>query len=164
MLAMMGGWIFKESKMNINQLTALDTLMVSDLLVAWSSVNGDARKLSPSVLAALLQTLLATSDGKVTQYSAPSASGFTVVLADNGESKWLILTPTAGFAAGTIKLPALANALDKQEVVVNCTQAITALTIDGNGATVTGEPAAMAANDFFRLRFDAVMDVWYRVG
>lgn len=150
--------------MNINQLSALDTLKASDLFAVWSTDNGDTRKVSATVLAALIQTLLSLSDDKVTQYAAPSASGFTVSITDSDSSIWLILTPTAGFAAGTIKLPALANCADKQEVLVNCTQAVTALTVDGNGATVTGEPAALAANDFFRLRFDAVSDVWYRVG
>lgn len=150
--------------MNINQLTRLDVLKASDLFPVWSTDNGDARAASGTALAALIETLLSLSDDKVTQYAAPSANGFTVNLVDTGDSKWLILTPTAGFAAGTIKLPALANCADKQEVLVNCTQAIAALTVDGNGATVTGEPAAMAANDFFRLRFDKVSGVWYRVG
>lgn len=150
--------------MNINQLTSLDTLKASDLFAAWSADNGDTRKVSATVLAAFIQTLLSLGDDKVTQYAAPSADGFTVNLTDNSSSKWLILTPTVGFAAGTIKLPAVANCQDRQEVLVNCTQAIAALTVDGNGATVTGEPAALVANDFFRLRFDAVADVWYRVG
>ena len=33
-----------------------------------------------------------------------------------------------------------------------------------NGATVTGAPTSLSANGFFRLRFDAVASVWYRVG
>lgn len=148
----------------INQLSTASPLSLNDLLVVFSTANGDARKSSITTLLQLLQDNLTTADNKVTQYAAPSASGFTVTLTDNSASKWLILTPTAGFAAGTIKLPALASASDKQEVLVNCTQAITALTIDGNDATVTGAPTALAANDFFRLRFDAVADVWYRVG
>jgi hypothetical protein len=47
---------------------------------------------------------------------------------------------------------------------VNTTQAVTALTVAGNGATVNGAPTTLAANGFFRIRFDAVLDVWYRVG
>ena len=39
------------------------------------------------------------------------------------------------------------------------------LTINGNGATaVTGAPTALAANAFFRLRFDRATSSWYRVG
>lgn len=101
----------------------------------------------------------------VTQYAAPSSDGFTVAVNNNSNNTWLILTPTAGFATGTITLPAIANVIDKQEVLINCTQQINALTINGNGATaVTGEPAVIAADDFFRLRFDSSTSSWYRVG
>lgn len=148
----------------INQLSAVDSLNINDLIAIYSSTNGDARKASLSVLAAALSNLLAVTDGKVTQYSAPSATAFTATIADSTLSVWLVLTPTAGFAAGTIRLPSLANATDKQEVLVNCTQAITTLTIDANGATLTGAPTALTANGFFRLRFDAVLKTWYRVG
>lgn len=150
--------------MKINELSRLDTLSAGDLIPVWSTANGDTRAAAASVVAALIQTLLSLSDDKVTQYAAPSASGFTVTLVDNSSSKWLILMPMAGYAAGTLKLPALANCADKQEVLVNCTQAVTAFTVDGNGATVTGAPTTLAANAFFRLRFDAVASVWYRVG
>ncbi|MNR16702.1 hypothetical protein D3C85_1333210 [compost metagenome] len=61
-------------------------------------------------------------------------------------------------------LPAVANIIDKQEVLVNCTQAVTTLTINGNGATVTGAPTTLAANAFFRLKYDQPSTVWYRVG
>ena len=65
----------------------------------------------------------------------------------------------------TIKLPAIANVIDKQDILINCTQAVTTLTIDDNGAgTVTGAPSSLSANDFFRLKYDATGDVWYRIG
>ena len=147
----------------INQLSAVSTLTAADLLPVYSSENGDARKASLTVLAAFIQTLITSTDDKVTQYSAPSASPFTVTITNSSNSVWLILTPTAGFAAGTITLPAVANCVDKQEILINCTQIVTALTVDGNGATVTGEPTTLAANDFFSLRFDGVTDTWYRI-
>lgn len=148
----------------INQLSRVDTVAAGDLLPIYSQANGDARAAAISVLAAYVQTLLAAVDDKVTQYSAPSATGFTVTITDSDESVWLVLTPVAGYAAGTIKLPAVANCVDKQEILVNCTQAVTALTINGNGATVTGAPTTLAANAFFRLRFEGVTHTWYRVG
>ncbi len=148
----------------INQLSAVDSLSLNDLIAVYSSTNGDARKASLSVLATLLSDLLTVTDGKITQYAAPSATAFTATITDSSASVWLVLTPTAGFAAGTIKLPSLANANDKQEVLVNCTQAVTTLTIDANGSTVTGAPTTLAANAFFRLRFDAVLSTWYRIG
>lgn len=148
----------------INQLSATDLVQAGDQIPIYSQANGDARKASLSLLKAFFQEGITAADDKVTQYSAPSVTGFSVQVLDDSDSVWLILTPTAGFAAGTIVLPAVANCDDRQEVMVNCTQAVTTLTVLGNGATVTGAPTTLAANGFFRLRFDAVVGTWYRVG
>lgn len=148
----------------INQLTAVDEVSASDQVPIYSANSGDARKASMSVLKTFMQEGITASDDKVTQYAAPSSNAFTVTITDDSDSVWLILTPTGPFAAGTIVLPSVANAADKQEILVNCTQDVTTLTINGNGATVTGEPSGLSANDFFRLRFDAVTSVWYLVG
>lgn len=151
----------------INQLSAVDSVVAGDLVPIFSTSNGDARKAAMSVLQAYMQDNLTFESGisYTTQYSAPSATGFNIAVTDNGDDIHLILTPVAGYAAGTITLPAVATSLDKQEVLVNCTQAVTTLTVDGNGATaVTGEPSTLAANDFFRLKYDAPTSTWYRVG
>ena len=150
--------------MEINQLSAASSVVAADQFVIYSSSNGDARKVSASVAKTFFQAGQTAADDKTTQYSAPSSTGFSVQITDASNSIWLILTPGATYATGTIVLPALANAIDKQEVLINCTQVVTTLTVDGNGATVTGEPAAFAANGYFRLRFDAATSVWYRVG
>ena len=149
---------------NLDRFSVLDTVVSSDKAMIYSNTNGDWRVAPYSVVLAYLQSNLTSTDDKISQYSAPSATGFSVQITDGGTSVWLILTPTAGFAAGTIVLPQLANALDKQEVLVNCTQVVTTLTVSGNGATVTGAPTTLAANAYFRLRFDGVTDTWYRVG
>lgn len=148
----------------INQLSAADSLSDGDLLPVYSQNNGDARKAALSLLAAYLQGKITSTDDKTTQYAAPSATAFNIQIGGTGQSIWLILTPTGAFAAGTLTLPPVAGVLDKQEILVNTTQAVTALTIAGNGATVTGAPTTLAANAFFRLRFDGVTDTWYRVG
>lgn len=148
----------------INELNAIDQPSGSDLIPIFSQQNGDSRKISFSNFATWLASQSSDPGALVTQYAAPSATGFTATITDSSSSAWLILTPTAGFAAGTIKLPSKANAADRQEVLVNCTQAVTTLTIDGNGATVTGAPTTLAANAFFRLRYDAVLATWYRIG
>lgn len=148
----------------INQLSAVDTVASSDQVPIYSSGNGDARKASLSVIKDYVLSDATVADDKVTQYASPAATGFTVTVNNSSSSVWLILTPLAGYAAGTITLPAVANCVDRQEVLVNTTQAVTTLTVSGNGATVIGAPTALAANAFFRLRFDAVLDVWYRVG
>jgi hypothetical protein len=151
----------------INQLSALDALVASDLFPVYSSSSGDARKVAASVLLAYIQNNLTSTafPEYTTQYSAPSATGFTVAVTAGSANIHLILTPVAGYAAGTITLPVSTGLVDKQEFLCNCTQAVTTLTIDGNGATaVTGEPTTLTANDFFRLRYDAATSTWYRVG
>lgn len=148
----------------INQLNSVDTPSGSDLLPIFSQQNGDARNISLSNFSTWLKSQDGSPGAMRTQYAAPSLTGFTVVVADSGNSVWLILTPTGAFAAGTIKLPSNTAALDGQEILVNTTQAVTALVVDGNGSTVTGAPTTLAANAFFRLRYDAVMSTWYRIG
>lgn len=121
---------------------------------------------SVKVLATTVRTYMQQSTlSFTTQRASPSSTGFTVNITNGSASIWLILTPTAGYATGTIVLPAVANAVDGQEVMVNCTQQVNALTVNGNGAVaVTGEPSTLAADDFFRLRYDLTTQSWFRVG
>lgn len=150
--------------MNINELSSTESLSGGDLFPVWVTDQGDTRKVSFTTLKALINTDDTLTDDKVTVYAAPSATGFTVTIPDTSNSAWLVLTPAAGYAAGTIILPSVAQAKEAQEVLVNCTQSVTTLTTNGNGATVTGAPTTLAANAFFRLRFEPVAKVWYRVG
>lgn len=153
----------------INELSSVDSVAVADQVPIYDASNGDARKASLSVLLAFFQDNIVFPDAGsfVTQYAAPSASAFSVTItdgADDNTNVHLILTPTAGFDAGTIVLPTNTNLVDKQEILVNCTQSVTTLTITGSGATVTGAPTTLAANAFFRLKYDEATNVWYRVG
>ena len=89
----------------------------------------------------------------------------TIAPSVDGNNVWLLLTPVAGYAAGTVVLPALATLADGQEVIVSTTQAITTLTVSLNGATAAnGAPTTMAANAYFRLKYDATLSSWYRIG
>lgn len=148
----------------INQLSELANLSAGDLMVVFSTSNGDTRKVPLSTLLDFIAANQAVQPDKVTQYAAPSATGFSVQISDGADSIWLQLKPMGTYADGTIVLPTLANCIDKQEVLVNCTRAVSALTINGNGASVVGVPTILAANEFFRLRFDAITETWYRVG
>ena len=149
---------------SINQLNAADQLSGSDLLALYSQANGDARKISLTNLMNWLESQqIATQDNKVTQYAAPLAASTTQVR-DDQSSVWLILTPAGTIDSATLKLPLVSNCIDRQELLVNCTQIVTVLTIDANGSSVIGAPTALAANGFFRLRWDAVLKTWYRVG
>lgn len=154
--------------MAIERLALIDQItQATDFAI---NQQGQDYRIKWSVLQAYLQANLTfpTFTGFVnfaTQYAAPSSSGFSVQITDTGANTHLILTPTTGFAAGTIVLPNVANAIDKQEVLVNCTQQVTALTVDGNGAVgVTGEPSSLGADDFFRLKYDLLTQTWYRIG
>jgi hypothetical protein len=100
---------------------------------------------------------------KTLQYFAPSSTGWSVPIESESNSVWLIITPTAGFATGTITLPSVFNVLEGQEVLVNCTQSVATLTINGNGGNVIGAPASLAANGFFTLKFEPILKNWYRV-
>ena len=143
---------------NINQLSSTSTLESGDLIVIWSSNNGDSRKASLTLLTDYLQTALTQPGSLTTQYAAPSATGFSVTV--SAGDTWLLLTPTGAFAAGTIVLPTSVD--DKAEVSINSTQAISALTVSA-AATVTGAPTTLAQNGFFTMRYDAVTAAWYRV-
>ncbi len=148
------------------KLTQTTTVDGGDWLVLWKTSQGDYRGVSFTDAVASLQAVLTIGRPEaLTQYSAPSATGFSVQITDGDEDVHLILTPAAGYANGTIVLPAVANARDKQQVSVNCTQTLGALVVDGNGATaVTGEPAAfVAANEFFTMQYDLATSTWYRI-
>lgn len=151
----------------INKLTRIDSVNAGDVLPVYAQNQGDARGAAVSVLQEYMQNNLTFDVGiqqYTTQYAVPSATGFSVAITNSPDNVHLILTPTAGFAAGTIVLPAAANASDKQQVLVNSTQAVTALTISGNGAvSVTGAPTTLAANAFFTLKYDLPTSTWYRI-
>lgn len=145
---------------DINKLTAVDSVTSGDLLPVFSTNNGGARKAALSAVLAYIQDNIVFPSSFTNQYAAPSATGFSVTV-DSG-SVWLVLTPTGAFAVGALVLPASPS--DGDELLCNTTQDVTALTVSGNGNTVTGAPATLSANDFFRLRFEAVTSTWYRVG
>lgn len=149
----------------INNLSTLQSLSAGDQIPVYANDQGDTRKASLSLLSTFVLGQI-QQGSPVAQYAAPVATGFNVQIAPpaDGASVFLLLTPAAGYAAGTITLPAQALNADGQELIVMCTQAVTTLTVAGNGATVVGAPATLAANAFFRLRFDGVFRNWYRIG
>lgn len=148
----------------INQLTAT-TPGASQSLPVYDPAKGDSRRFS---LSDLLTWIQANTTAGVkepnTQYSAPLAGG-NVLVNDDNEDTHLIITPASGLATLTITLPAMGSVRDKQILIVNCTQAVTGLTIGGNGATVgSGAPTALLANGYFTLKYDATLNIWYRIG
>lgn len=145
----------------INQLASVDTVTASDLIPIWSSTDGDARKASANTLKTYLTGGVSVNDGLITQTASPAATGFNISVTVAGT--WLILTPVAAYAAGAIALPFFDDVAGGQIVLVNCSQAVTSLTVNGNGATVIGAPTTLAANSTFTMRYRADTLAWYRV-
>lgn len=149
----------------INRLNNVDAVTAGDLLVAFFTNSGQARNFAVSVLQTYMQENLDFTQNEFkTEYFAPSATAFTYIFTETSQNVHLIMTPTGTLAAGTLQLPALASMTDKTTILVNSTNEITALTIDGSGATVNGAPTTLLANEFFTLKFDKNNSTWYRVG
>jgi hypothetical protein len=150
----------------INRLSALDTLQGGDQIPVYDQSNGDARKSSLTLLSDYVQSTIpaASVSTFTTQKSSPAATGFSVNVTDTGVNVHLILTPAAGYAVGTIILPQSITSVDMQEVLVNCTKQVTTFVVNGNGAAISGAPTSLAADAFFRMKFDAATATWFRVG
>ena len=152
---------------DINQLSSTDTLTAGDLLPIWRANNSDTRKTSLTALQAYMQGALTfPSVGQaqfVVQYAAPVATGFTVTLVSTSNNQWLIMSPLAAYASGTITFPPLASLVDNQEILIYSTQVVTALTLAGNGATIAGSPGSISQNGAMRFKFNALGSVWYRI-
>jgi len=150
---------------DINQLSTSDTLTAGDLLPIWRANNSDTRKTSLTTLQAYMQANLTFSAGQfVVQYAAPAATSFTVTLLSNTNNQWLILTPLAAYAAGTITFPLLSTVTDNQEIIIFSTQAVTTLTLSGNGATIVGAPTGISQNGALRFKFNSLATTWYVIG
>lgn len=124
--------------------------------------NGVDRRCSVSQLRDVILADV-VSESWVTQYATPNSTGFSVTVspANAGQSVWLVLLPAAGYAAGTIVLPASTALVDRQEFEVFCSQSVTTLTITASGATIAGAPASLTANQVFKLRYDQVTNTLY---
>jgi archaellum component FlaF (FlaF/FlaG flagellin family) len=161
-MALIRSFVLENYISSLTQSAA--ALTDNDFMAVYVAVQNEDQKVPLTSVATYIQDKLGIAPF-TSQYASPSATGFTVNITNNGSDVWLILTPTAGYAAGTIVLPPVADVVDKQEVSINCTQQVNALTVNGNGAiAVTGEPLVLAADDFFRLRYDLPSSTWYRVG
>lgn len=146
----------------INKLTAVASVADGDQLPLWSTETGDTRRAPVSVLKTYMQDSLDFyANTETTQVATPAATGFTVTVTET-VNVWLLLAPVATYATGTIVLPTTPT--DKQEIKVNSSREVTALTINGSGAGVSaGVPTTIAANGHFTIKYDGVSATWYRV-
>lgn len=147
--------------MAIQNLDNVDSISPSTLFAV--NQNGLDYNCTAAVVADFIEQNVTVNDGKVIQYSSP-ISGSTVAISGTNNSVWLVLTPTSTLATLTIQLPEVSGCVANQEILVNTTQTITSLTVNLNGAVGGGVPTTLAANGFFTLRFEPVIQKWYRVG
>jgi hypothetical protein len=149
----------------INKLTRTDSVSAGDVIPVYVQNQGDARGASMTVIAEFVQAgLVMSGTDFVTQYALPPGSGFSVQVNNSSENTHLIMSPSGPFAAGTIVFPALANLIDGQQLIVNTTQIVTALTLNGNGASIIGTVTTMGINDAFMYKFDLASTSWYLIG
>jgi hypothetical protein len=147
--------------MAIQNLDNVDSISPSTLFAV--NQNGLDYNCTAAVVADFIEQNVTVNDGKVIQYSSP-ISASTVAISGTNNSVWLVLTPISTVASLTIQLPQVSGCVANQEVLVNTTQTITSLTVNLNGAVGGGVPTTLAANGFFTLRFEPVIQKWYRVG
>ena len=149
-----------------NTYPTATTLAGNDLFLIYSSENGDTRKTSMNALLTFFEDNFASPTFEAT-VNVP-VNGFTYTMANSPEaSQFLVLQPAGVLATGTIVLPLYSTVPDGTEVLVVSTQTITALTVNGNGATaVVSAPTTLGggAPVFFRLRYVSLTTSWYRVG
>jgi hypothetical protein len=148
--------------MAIERLSLLDTITASTYFAV--NVNNQDYRAAADTVAQYIQSQGASGDGKIIQYAGPTSTGFSVTINNSSASVWLVLTPNATMAAGTIVLPDVANCVESQELIVSSSQTVTALTINLNGALGVGTPTTISSGGFFTLRFEPILKTWYRVG
>lgn len=75
----------------------------------------------------------------------------------------LNVKPAGTIAALTVNLPP--DPFDGEEVGVNTTQIVTALTVASTvGHTIANAPTAGTAGGFFRMKYRLADTTWYRIG
>ena len=147
----------------INQLNQVSQVYTSDQLPLYSAANGDARKASVQQLLDLFQTSFA-SPTQAVQLIVPG-TGFNYAVTGTSVNAWVLIQPAGALATGTVTLPLASSTADGMEVLVTTTQQIAAFSLASNGASnLYGDPSALAANAFFKMRFYQSTNSWYRVG
>lgn len=150
----------------IRQLSSIDAIGDGDAFPMYSAENDEARKVTPAVIAAKVQSLIEGEPDETVYALTVVGTTFSTTIepATVGGNVYAQITLSGAFTAGTITLPGADVRGNGQEVLVTCTQAVAALTINGSGAAVNGAPTTIAANGFFKLRYDNIANAWFRVG
>lgn len=150
----------------INNLSTAKNIEAGDLIPIFQGSSGRARAASVGALAVRVSEMIEGEQDETTYGLLTAGNGFSLPIVPQtaGGSVWAQIATSGTASAATITLPSAIDRGDGQEVLVTVTNAVTALTVNGGDATVKGAPASMAANGFFRLRYDSVSNTWFRVG
>lgn len=147
------------------RLNITDRIGPNDSVVLWSANNQDYRGVPVEMLIEKIQEGINKVDYPPIhiQHFNPNAD-FTLNIENHEVGTYLILNPSVSITAGSIKLPERYSVTDGQVLLVACAQQVNNFFVDGNNALVIGAPNALAANGFFKLKYDKLSNTWYRVG
>lgn len=147
----------------INQLPVLSQVSPGDQIPVFTPNNGDARRMPISQLLQFFQQSFASPTLATNLYTP--GTGFNLsVPTPVAAQQWMLIQPAGTLASGTVTLPLNTQTPDGTEVLITTTQQITAFTLALNGAAaVYGAPSTLSAKDFFRVRYYAATNSWYRI-
>jgi len=148
------------------RLNTTDKLDSGDQFVIYKGNCTDFRALPQDILLEWIKANLpeTQTQGKpVVQHYNPNGN-FSLNVENHPEGTYLLLNPSTGIENGTLVLPDSNEIVDQQLIQFSCSQQITNLTINGNGAVVIGAPNAISAEAFFKIQYDKLAGTWYRVG
>ncbi|WP_180116450.1 hypothetical protein [Acinetobacter sp. YH12140] len=147
------------------RLNITDRIGPSDSVVIWSANNQDYRGVPIDLLIEKIQESIKKADYPPIhiQHFNPNAN-FTLNIENHEVGTYLILNPSVSITTGSIKMPERYDVADGQVLLVACAQQVDNFSVDGNNALVIGAPNALAANGFFKLKYDKLSNTWYRVG
>lgn len=147
------------------RLNTTDRINDCDSVVIWSANNQDYRGVPVDLLIEKIQESIKKVDYPPIhiQHFNPNAD-FTLDIENHEVGTYLILNPSVSITTGSIKLPERYDVTDGQVLLAACSQQVDNFSVDGNNALVIGAPNALAANGFFKLKYDKLSNTWYRVG
>jgi len=147
----------------IYQLPLLAQASPGDQLAVYAPNTGDARRLPMSALLTFFQQQFASPTMATNLYTP--GTGFNIAAPTPvSQQQWILIQPAGTLATGTVTLPLNTSTPDGTEILITTTQQVTTFTLALNGAAAAyGDPATLAAEDFFRMRFYQATNSWYRI-
>jgi hypothetical protein len=147
----------------IYQLPLLAQASPGDQLAVYAPNTGDARRLPMSALLTFFQQQFAAPTMATNLYTP--GTGFNIAAPTPvSQQQWILIQPAGTLATGTVTLPLNTSTPDGTEILITTTQQVTTFTLALNGAAAAyGDPATLAAEDFFRMRFYQATNSWYRI-